>query len=114
MEPMRGPWTRTTGLLTSAIVLAALFCPCAMTPAAPAADAHECCPAEAGLRAADPSCCAGSSAPDRGTSVPAAAAASAPVPATSVLATLPATGPWTAEAPQAAGIAGAPPLVLRI
>jgi len=102
---MRGRWLRAIGLLTGATVFATLICPCVLV-AAPAADAHGCCPVEPGLRAAaPPSCCAATAAPEPGTSVPAA----------SVLATLPAADVVTPDAaPQVLWVAASPPLVLRI
>ena len=110
---MRGRWLRAIGLLTGATVFATLICPCAMV-AAPAAEAHRCCPVEPGLRAAVPSCCAATAAPEPGRSTPAPAGPVLPLPAASVLATLPAADVVTPEAPQALCVAASPPLVLRI
>jgi hypothetical protein len=114
MSPMRGRASTAIGFLVSASLVVTLFCPCAMAPApALAADAHGCCPVETGLRPADPGCCAESTGPKPGASLTATAPASAQAPGTFVLATLPSV-PLNAEAPQACGVAGAPPLVLRI
>jgi len=112
---MRGRWLRAIGLLTGATVFATLICPCVLV-AAPAADAHGCCPVEPGLRAAaPPSCCAAVAAPEPGTSAPATAGPVLPLPAASVLATLPAADVVTPDAaPQVLWVAASPPLVLRI
>ena len=113
MSGMRSRWLRAIGLLTGATVLATLICPCAMV-AAPAVDAHGCCPVEPGLRAAAPSCCAATAAPEPGTATPSTAGPALPLPAPSVLATLPAAAAVTPEAPQVLWIAASPPSVLRI
>jgi hypothetical protein len=114
MVPMRRRRPRAIGLVMCATVLATLFCPCAMAVAAPAADAHGCCPVETGLRAAAPSCCAASTAPAPRMATPTTAGPAVPMPATFVLVSFTSANPMTVEAPQPCGLAGTPPLVLRI
>lgn len=115
MSLMRGRRLTAVSLLMGASLLVTLFCPCAMVPSADAGS-HGCCPIEAGVRASSPSCCAATAAPEQGTSTPAAAGPTVPAPPMFVLATLTAAsaGRVMAEASQAFGVAGAPPLVLRI
>ena len=113
MSPMRGRPSIAIGFLISASLIGMLLCPCAMVPAPAAnADAHGCCPVEAGLRAAAADCCAASTAPEPGTPAPPSAGPTAPLLATSVLAPLALPDRPPAEAPHT--LAAAPTLVLRI
>lgn len=100
------------GALISAVLAMVALCPCGAL-AQPGMQAHDCCPADAGIQAVTPSCCTATAHPAGLVAAPALAATALVAPLAVAMPTA-AVQPVTVGSSQPLAVFVSPPLNLRI